>query len=138
MKKPETQAPGAGKPLSGQVRHDDRGQAVWHWAVDTARNAINSTSQLLRKLDLSDLSLEEEKPVAKGPPPKAPAARVPTPPATLKDSGTAQFDPYGGRARTPATRASSAPGSRPLSAPPPRRGSASPHPSWWRRLLGRD
>jgi hypothetical protein len=47
------------KPLVGGVLHDDRGNAVWHWASDTARNAAVSTSALLRRLNVSSLSLEE-------------------------------------------------------------------------------
>jgi len=46
---------------AGEVRHDSRGHAVWHWASETARNAAISTSQLLRRLDLSGLSLEDER-----------------------------------------------------------------------------
>jgi len=45
---------------SGEVRHDDRGNAVWHWAADTARTAIQSASQILRKLDLTGLSIESD------------------------------------------------------------------------------
>jgi hypothetical protein len=47
------------KPLGGGVQHDARGNAVWQWATETARHAVASTSQLLRRLDVSSLSLEE-------------------------------------------------------------------------------
>src|ERR1700733_7404317 len=47
------------KPLGGGVKHDARGNAVWQWATETARHAVASTSQLLRRLDVSSLSLEE-------------------------------------------------------------------------------
>lgn len=47
------------KPLVGGVLHDDRGNAVWHWATDTARHAAVSTSALLKRLNVSSLSLEE-------------------------------------------------------------------------------
>jgi hypothetical protein len=50
---------GEARPLEGGVLHDDRGNAVWHWASDTARNAAVSTSALLRRLNVSSLSLEE-------------------------------------------------------------------------------
>jgi len=38
------------KPPQGPrdgVRHDSRGNAVWQWAVDTGKHAIDSTSRLL-------------------------------------------------------------------------------------------
>lgn len=42
---------------SGVVRHDDRGNAVW----DTGRAATDSTSQLLRKLEVPHLEVEDKK-----------------------------------------------------------------------------
>ena len=42
---------------TGQVRHDPGGRAVWQWAIDSGKYAIDSTSRLLKKLDLSHLSL---------------------------------------------------------------------------------
>lgn len=51
--------PGKTKPLAGGVRHDERGNAVWQWAADTARHAAASTSQLLRRLEISNLKLQE-------------------------------------------------------------------------------
>lgn len=47
------------KPLVGGVLHDDRGNAVWHWVTDTARHAALSTSSVLKRLNVSNLSLEE-------------------------------------------------------------------------------
>lgn len=49
---------------SGQVRHDKGGRAIWEWAIDSGRHAIDSTSHLLKKLDLTSLSLlgDDEKP----------------------------------------------------------------------------
>ena len=46
---------------SGRVRHDERGNAVWDWLKDTARNAIDSTSRLLRKLEAPELKVEDKK-----------------------------------------------------------------------------
>lgn len=40
---------------SGQVRHDAGGRAIWEWAVDSGRHAIDSTSRLLQRLDLTSL-----------------------------------------------------------------------------------
>ena len=49
---------------SGQVRHDSGGRAIWEWALDSGRHAIDSTSRLLKKLDLTSLRLigDDEKP----------------------------------------------------------------------------
>lgn len=47
-----------GKPRrSGRVRHEPGGKAVWEWAVESGRHALDSTSRLLKKLDLSSLRL---------------------------------------------------------------------------------
>jgi len=45
---------------SGQVRHDAGGRAIWEWAVESGRHAIDSTSRLLKRLDLSGLSLVDD------------------------------------------------------------------------------
>jgi hypothetical protein len=44
-------------PRSGRVRHDPGGRAVWEWAVESGRHALDSTSRLLKKLDLTSLRL---------------------------------------------------------------------------------
>jgi hypothetical protein len=117
---------------SGGVRHDERGHAVWQWATDTARNAINSTSAMLRKLEVPGLSLQDEEPPSK--------TRASARGASEEKQGYTAY--VGQRAETakPATaRATNAPTSaktRPaktslLPRAPSRR-------SWWRRLLGRD
>jgi hypothetical protein len=46
---------------SGRVRHDSGGRAVWEWAVDSGRHAVDSTSALLKKLELSGLRLMDDK-----------------------------------------------------------------------------
>jgi hypothetical protein len=46
---------------SGRVRHDDRGNAVWDWIKDTGRHALESTSRLLRKLEMPQLKVEDKK-----------------------------------------------------------------------------
>jgi hypothetical protein len=42
------------------VRHDKSGRAIWEWAVDTGRHALDSTSRLLKRLELPGLALEED------------------------------------------------------------------------------
>lgn len=46
---------------SGRVRHDERGNAVWDWLKDTGRSAIEATSRLLKKLEVSHLEMEDKK-----------------------------------------------------------------------------
>jgi hypothetical protein len=46
---------------SGRVRHDSGGRAIWEWAVESGRHAIDSTSAMLKKLDLSGLRLVEDR-----------------------------------------------------------------------------
>ena len=39
--------------------HDDRGNAVWDWLKQTGRNAIESTTRMLRKLESPELKVEQ-------------------------------------------------------------------------------
>lgn len=43
---------------SGRVRHDERGVAVWDWAVSTGESAALSTTGVLKKLEVVELKLE--------------------------------------------------------------------------------
>jgi hypothetical protein len=52
--------PGGGP--SGRVRHDERGVAVWDWAVATGEFATLSTTRALKKLEVADLKIEDHKP----------------------------------------------------------------------------
>lgn len=45
----------------GRVVHDARGNAVWQWVKDTGRAAIESTSMLLKKLEVPELKVEDQK-----------------------------------------------------------------------------
>ena len=47
---------------SGRVRHDERGVAVWDWAVATGEFATLSTTRALKKLEVADLKIEDHKP----------------------------------------------------------------------------
>jgi hypothetical protein len=51
--------PNAAHPGSGRVRHDERGNAIWEWMTTTTKKAILSGTSLLKKLESSELSLEE-------------------------------------------------------------------------------
>jgi hypothetical protein len=44
---------------AGRIVHDARGNAVWDWMKDTARIAIDSTSRLLKKLEVPELKVED-------------------------------------------------------------------------------
>ena len=46
-------------PSTGRIRHDDRGAAVWDWAIETDVFDALSSSAVLRRLDVADLSMQE-------------------------------------------------------------------------------
>jgi len=46
-------------PKTGKVVHDERGNAMWDWLKQTGRNAIESTTRLLRKLEAPELEVEQ-------------------------------------------------------------------------------
>src|SRR5689334_1208615 len=48
-----------GERPAGRVRHDERGMAVWDWAVATGEFATLSATHALKKLDLDALKIEE-------------------------------------------------------------------------------
>jgi len=104
---------------SGHVRHDPGGRAVWQWAIDSGKHAIESTSRLLKRLDLSHLSIldDDEKEKDKG---TDPDKQIPTfggarenDPLAGKRQG---FDPY--NTRTPIGRGNLS--SKPKTPPKPR------------------
>ena len=105
------------------MRHDARGNAVWQWTSDTARHAVESTSQLLRRLDVSNIKLE-------------------APDETKRPRGEAGFNPYEGAAVGRAAPASNAGANSPAAnnAPTTKRPTTPPsraRRSWWRRLFQR-
>jgi len=51
----------SGRP-SGRVRHDERGMAVWDWAVATGEFATLSATRAMKKLSIDDLQIEEPAP----------------------------------------------------------------------------
>jgi hypothetical protein len=47
---------------AGRVRHDERGVAVWDWAVATGEFATLSQTAALKKLSISELAIEDHRP----------------------------------------------------------------------------
>jgi hypothetical protein len=92
---------------AGRVRHDSTGRAIWEWAAESGRHAVDSTSRLLKRLDLPGLTLddEEKKKQEKEAEDKAAAA--------LKvAAGKRSFNPYDNR--TPVKKVAAAPGQKPV------------------------
>ncbi len=79
---------------AGRVEFDSRGNSVWRWA----RDALDSTSILLKRLENKRLSLEstQKVPVARGPAPANSAPRAKRRELTLADSGGEERDSGGG------------------------------------------
>lgn len=44
---------------NGRVRHDDRGAAVWDWAMETGVFDALSSSAVMRRLDVAELKVQE-------------------------------------------------------------------------------
>jgi hypothetical protein len=76
--------PRGGGP-SGRVRHDERGMAVWDWAVATGEFATLSATRAMKKLQVADLKIDDT---------------VKKPELSLEKAGRDQgggFDPYNQR-----------------------------------------
>jgi hypothetical protein len=85
--------PNLGKQ-SGRVQFDERGNAVWEWAIKTGKFGKEAATDRMRRLDNSGLSLAEDAPT--------PFDKVkPNPQGTVKG-----YDPYdsGKLARSDAPR----------------------------------
>ena len=124
---------------SGRVRHDTAGRAVWEWAVESGRHAIESTSRLLKKLDVTGLGLAEDdekkrrREAGSNPYGENPAP-VPRRGVDTVGSSKRGFDPYDNRA--PPKRVAPRPPTKPAPrvTQPPREGRK---PGLLSRLLGR-
>ena len=84
--KPQAPAPDPYEHPSGRIVHDERGNAVWDWIKDTTRSAIDSTSRLLKKLEVPELTMED-------------TGNHPARAQTGRDGGGG-YDPYGSSAPT--------------------------------------
>jgi hypothetical protein len=112
-KDPEQAAPAPAEPApapepAGRVEVDNRGRNVWRWA----RDVIESTSVLLKRLENNDLALEptQKVPIVRGPDP-APKGSKPGAKPVASKPGAAKSASSETAARHPA--------------PPPGRGSSS-------------
>ena len=57
---PTREAPAERERLpAGRVRHDERGMAVWDWAAASGETAALSATNIMRKLDVTGLSIEQ-------------------------------------------------------------------------------
>lgn len=52
------EAPRGDRP-AGRVRHDERGVAVWDWAVASGEFQTLSATRAMKKLDVADLKIED-------------------------------------------------------------------------------
>ena len=81
---------------SGHVRHDSGGRAVWQWAIDSGKHAIDSTSRMLKKLDITNLKFLDYDEVKKQE--KEAEEEVLDPERPIPSfGGDRQVDPLGGK-----------------------------------------
>jgi hypothetical protein len=105
------------EPIAGQVARDARGNAVWRWAEHTGRTALDSTSRMLKKLEVPGLTLLEE--------PESTEATPESPDQAIRRQRESGFNPY--EVVPDPTKPTPAP-APPKAAPPPRQAAASPAP----------
>lgn len=125
------------EPGLGGVQHDVRGNAVWQWAVDTGKHALDSTSRLLKRLEVPGLKLEGDGDTSERTGPGAAPAKTPAGPS--KPDRQTGYNPYGGAAGGRSASAGARPGAvtKPVPATKPAAGTAS-RPSFWQRLFRRN
>jgi hypothetical protein len=83
---PDTVDMPRGDRPSGRVRHDERGMAVWDWAVASGEFQTLSATRAMKKLEVADLQIAE--------------TRRDMPKLTLEKAGRdvgGGFDPYNQR-----------------------------------------
>jgi hypothetical protein len=123
---PDTDKDKQHKP-TGKVRHDPGGRAVWQWAIDSGKHAIESTSRLLKKLDLTSLQFLDYDEVEKQE--KADRERTQDPDRPIPTfGGEREQDPLAGKrqgfnpydSRMPVGRGATSSKPKPKSPPRPR------------------
>jgi hypothetical protein len=67
----------AADPAKSHIKHDSRGNAVWNWAASVGAAALESTSRLLKRLEVPELSLDDKPPELE-----------------IEDRKTSGYDPY--------------------------------------------
>ena len=110
------------------VSRDTQGNAAWRWAMDSGKHLIESTSLLLKRLEVPGLKLEEDA----DPQDKKIDVQSGKPTETPVSAG---YDPYGHK------RVSAGPAARPApKRPATTKPAVTPRPrrSWWQRLFRRD
>jgi hypothetical protein len=135
----------AQKP-AGRVRHDSSGRAIWEWAAESGRHAIDSTSRLLKRLDMPGLTLaddekkkqEEEEQVEA----QAQAAlRAAGKPVVPTFGGPRENDPAGSSKRSfnpyDTRVATRRPAQKVASKPAPKPAASAKKPGFFARLFGR-
>ena len=45
---------------AGRIAHDARGNAVWNWAVSAGQDLLETTSRMLKRLEIPGLSIEDK------------------------------------------------------------------------------
>lgn len=101
----------AGERKSGRVRFDERGQAVWEWAVRTGLYDRNASTSRVRALTEDPVKLEIADTLEQGPKPAAPSGNPYEHPAPApKSNERRSFDPYARDPRPPKAPARPGPG----------------------------
>lgn len=67
---PKSDEPKGTSPEAGRIVHDSRGNAVWNWNKGSDPASTASTSKMLKKLELTDLRVEDAAQSADQPGPK--------------------------------------------------------------------
>jgi hypothetical protein len=67
----------AADPAKSHIKHDSRGNAIWNWAASVGAAALESTSRLLKRLEVPELSLDDKPPELE-----------------IEDRKTSGYDPY--------------------------------------------